>query len=182
MIYDVNIEILEFFCVLDVKGERTDVSSRLAALRIAPPASPNTAAISGDMALCWVGPTQWILRAPESTEELLMQELQTTEFDGRTSVVEISDMLQFFSVRGPDADDVLSTVCPLDTHLTKFPDNATTFTEIFGTRALLLRVSDGYHFAVERSYADFINDSLHRVLGTPLAVDHAGRSPYELCG
>ncbi len=179
MIYDVSIETLELFCVFDLKGARAAIASRIAGLQIVLPESPNALATSGDMVLCWVGPTQWILRASEAAEQQLILELQPNVSDGNTSVVEVSDMLQFFSVRGRDADDVLAVCCPFDTHLTAFPDNAATFTEFLGTKALLLRVNDGYQFAVERSYADFIDDNLHRILGVPLPVDHAGRAPYE---
>jgi len=171
MIYDVTLELLELSCVLDVKGTRSDVASRLARFRVVPPESPNTASLSGDLALYWVGPTQWILRAPHAAEEQLMAELRLDRSDGNSSVVDVSDTLRFFSVRGRHADDVLSICCPLDTHMTVFPVNAVTFTEMFGTKALLLRISDGYQFAVDRSYADFANDSLHRILGTPLPDD-----------
>ena len=91
-------------------------------------------------------------------------------------------MLQFFSVQGRDVDEVLAICCPLDFHLEAFRGDTATFTEFLGTKALLLRVADAYQLAVERSYADFINDNLHRILGTPLPVDHAGQAPYELGG
>jgi sarcosine oxidase subunit gamma len=182
MIYDVAIEMLEPLCVFDLKGSRSSIASRLASVQIVPPESPNTATISGKMALCWVGHTQWILRAPDAAAQQLTRDLQANDSEGNTSIVNVSDMLQFFSVSGRDADDILAISCPLDTHLTAFPDNAVTFTELFGTKALLLRVTDGYHVAVDRSYADFVNDLLHRVLGTPLPVNHAGRPPYELGG
>ena len=180
MIYDVNLETLELFSVFDLKGSPSSITSIVAPLGIVPPERPNTATISGDMALYWVGPTQWLLRAPEAAEQQLIQQLQMEDCEKNTSIVEVSDMFQFFSVRGRDAEDVLAVCCPLDTHLTAFPANAVTFTELFGTKALLLRVTDGYHFAVDRSYADFVNDLLHRSLGTPLPVDHVGRPPYDL--
>jgi sarcosine oxidase subunit gamma len=182
MIYDVTLETLDLFCVFDLKGSRSGITSLVAPLGIVPPEKPNTGTRSGDMALCWVGPTQWILRAPEAAELQLLQQLQVEDGDENTSAVEVSDMFQFFSVCGRDADDVLAVSCPLDTHVTAFPANAVTFTELFGTKALLLRVTDGYHFAVDRSYADFVNDLLHRILGTPLPVNHAGRPPYDLSG
>ena len=180
MIYDVSIEMLDLFCVFDLKGKRSHIASLLASLPINLPENSNTATTSGGMVLCWVGPTQWILRAPQATEQKLALEFQLNGTERKISVVEISDMLQFFSVRGRDADEVLAACCPLDFHLTVFRDNAVTFTEFLGTKALLLRVADTYQLAVERSYTDFINDNLHRILGMPMPIDHAGREPYEL--
>ena len=180
MIYDVSIEALELFCVFDLKGARTDVAARLAPLRLTLPSSPNTATRSDDMMLCWVGPTQWILRASPIAEQRLMPQLQPDVSDGMTSAVEISDTLQFFSIRGNDAENVLAVCCPLDLHRTAFPSDAATFTELLGIKALLLRVTAGYEFAVDRSYGDFVDDRLHRILGTPLTIDHAGQAPTAI--
>jgi sarcosine oxidase, subunit gamma len=183
MIYNVNIERLELFCVFDLKGSRTDIASRLVKLRIVPPEIPNTAAIVGNVALCWVGQKHWILRAPQSEAGALISGFQTNDIkEENISIVEVSDMLQFFSISGVDATNVLAVCCALDTHSTVFPHNAVTFTEMFGTKALVLRDalpdSEGFQIAVDRSYADFIDDNLHRILGTPLKVDHAG-SPAQ---
>lgn len=180
MIYNVSIERLELFSVFDLKGSRTDIASRLAKLRIVPPEMPNTAAIVGNVLLCRVGPKHWILRAPQSEADALALGFQSDDIkEGNTSIVEVSDMLQFFSIRGTDANDVIAVCCAVDTHSTTFPHNAATFTEIFGTKALLLRDDfpdgEGFQIAVDRSYADFIDDNLHRILGTPLKVDHAGQ-------
>ncbi len=180
MIYDVSIEMLDLFCVFDLKGKRSHIASLLTSLSINLPESSNTVTTSGDMVLCWVGPMQWILRAPQAAEQKLALEFQLNGSGRNTSVVDISDMLQFFSVQGRDVDEVLAICCPLDFHVKTFRDNTATFTEFLGTKALLFRVADIYQLAVERSYADFINDNLHRILGTPLPVDHAGRAPYEM--
>ena len=176
MIYDVCIEALELFCVFDLKGTRTDVATRVAPLRLELPNSPNTATRSNDVTLCWVGPTQWILRASLTAENRLLPQLQPDVSEGMTSAVEISDTLQFFSVRGNEADSVLAVCCPLDLHGTAFPSDAATFTELLGIKALLLRVVDGFEFAVDRSYGDFVDDNLHRILGTPLTVEHTGQA------
>ncbi|MFL2547046.1 MAG: sarcosine oxidase subunit gamma family protein [Candidatus Rariloculaceae bacterium] len=180
MIYDVDIAKLELSCVLNIQGAPADVVSLLSSRGISLPEKPNTAALARGMAIYWVGPTQWILRAPEALEEQLLQELQSDPSNGNTSVVDISDTLQFFSVTGRDADDVLSVCCPLDIHRTVFPANAVTYTEIVSTKALLLRIPDGYEFAVDRSYADFANDSMHRILGTTQPVNHAGRPSPQI--
>jgi sarcosine oxidase subunit gamma len=181
MIYCVNIERLELFCVFDLKGSRTDITSLLTKLKIVPPETPNTAAIFGNVALYWIGPQHWILRAPQTEADALTVEFQTSDIkEGNTSIVEVSDMLQFFSIRGADANEVIAVCCTLDAHSTTFPHNAVTYTEIFGTKALLSRDAfadgEGFQIAVDRSYADFIDDNLHRILGAPLEVNHAGRA------
>ena len=52
MIYDVRIEMLELFCVFDLKGARPHIESFLTNLPINLPESANTAATFGDKVLC----------------------------------------------------------------------------------------------------------------------------------
>ena len=176
MIYDVSIQQLDLSCIFDLKGSQADISSCLKELCLEPPKQPNTGTMSGKFTLGWVGPNHWLLLAPQSEEQTLMSVFDAQKtIERNISVIEVSDMFQFFSIEGPDAHDILAICSPIDSHETAFPKNGFTYTKIFDTKALLLRSIRGFHIAVDRSYADFINDNLHRTLGNPLPINHAGR-------
>lgn len=176
MIYDVSINRLEQFCVFDLTGSRAAITACLAARSIVLPKTPNTTATVRSTTLCWVEPARWLLLASHSDAQNLTSEFKNYDSgDHSISIIEVSDMLQFFSIQGRDADEILAVCCPIDIHLTEFPDNAVTYTEMLGTKALVLRDTHGFQVAVDRSYADFIDDSLHRILGKSLPVNHAGQ-------
>ena len=78
------------------------------------------------------------------------------------SIVLVSDTLNFFHIEGPDAAQIVAIACPLDTHLSAFPSNGASYTEIFGIKGLLVRRSDGFDIAIESSFADMIADYLDR--------------------
>ena len=78
-------------------------------------------------------------------------------------MVRISDTLIFFSVSGPEAQDVMAIASPLDTHASVFSSNSATFSEVFSVRALILRTGDAFHLGVDRSYGPMIGDYLARV-------------------
>ncbi|MGB2107405.1 MAG: sarcosine oxidase subunit gamma, partial [Candidatus Puniceispirillum sp.] len=68
-----------------------------------------------------------------------------------------------FTVVGEQADDIMAIASPLDTRSVKFADNGATYAEFFGIRGLIVRLSDGYIVAVERSYADMITAYFDKV-------------------
>jgi sarcosine oxidase subunit gamma len=60
--------------------------------------------------------------------------------------------------------DILAIASPLDIRRINFPDNAASYTELFGIRGLVLRRQNGYSVAVERSYADMVSVYFKKVL------------------
>ena len=97
-------------------------------------------------------------------EEALETELRPTDAPPEISIVKVSDTLTFFRVTGPDAAQVLSIGCPLDTHPDVFGPDAVSYTEFFGLKALLLRCEGGFDCAVEQSFGDMIEDYLSRAV------------------
>ena len=79
-------------------------------------------------------------------------------------IVLVSDAYTFFTVTGNQSDEILSIASPLDIRPINFPDNAATYSEIFGIRGLIIRRQKGYLIAVERSYADMIAIDFEKVL------------------
>ena len=128
------------------------------------PASPNTLTRKGKVELCFTGPNRFLLRAPLDLEIALETALRPDTAPPEISIVRISDTLTFFRVVGPDAAQVLSIGCPLDTHPKVFGPDAVTFTEFFGVKALVLRCDDGFDCAVDQSFGDMIADYLSRAM------------------
>ncbi len=163
MAYNVTIERLDASTVIDIQGDATQVeiwaSEKLPPL----PAIPNTASNSDDVAIYWVGARRWLVRASIGQEEELLASLELPSLPADLSAVLVSDTLQFFSIQGPDAEDVMSIVSAVDFHPSVFPVNGVCYTDICGIKGLIVRQSKGFEISIERSYADMIEDYLSRV-------------------
>jgi sarcosine oxidase gamma subunit len=58
----------------------------------------------------------------------------------------------------------MAVASPLDLHPASFPADAATWAEAFGIKALIRRIDDGFEIAIDRSYADWFEDVLKRVV------------------
>ncbi|MDX6751471.1 sarcosine oxidase subunit gamma family protein [Geminicoccaceae bacterium 1502E] len=168
MSYDVTIRRQELAALVDLKGRPEDVAAAVAWAALPLPDLPNSRTRAGDKELYWVGPDQWLLRGPLAAETDLLRQVQTTDAARRLSVVQVSDVYAFFGVFGRDAAEILAVASPLDIHPSAFPQNASTFTDAFGLKTLVIRRADGFELAVERSFAEMAADYLQRVAAVPL--------------
>ena len=121
------------------------------------PVRPNSRTTAGNRNLLWLGPDRWLLLAPLAEEEALHAALPA---DGVTLW---SDSLAFFTLTGPGADAAMAIACPLDLHPRAFAADGASWTDAFGTRALVLRDGAGWLLAVEPSYADYITAHLRQI-------------------
>lgn len=135
-----------------------DIRLRVASPALPPwPGRPNSRTTTGDRNLLWLGPDRWLLLAPLAEEEALHAALPA---DGVTLW---SDSLAFFTLTGPGADAAMAIACPLDLHPRAFAADGASWTDAFGTRALVLRDGAGWLLAVEPSYADYITAHLRQI-------------------
>ncbi len=162
MKYDVNAGRLELSTVIDLKGSEKDLFDWLSGEWPPAPERPNTASASDHGELYAIGPDHWLLRTGIDKEDKLMKQINLTAVPGNISAVLISDALAFFSLGGTEADEVISSLCPLDIHPDKFPKNGVSYTEVFGLKALLIRRMHGFELAVDCSFADMMEDVLRR--------------------
>ena len=114
------------------------------------------------MQLCWIGPERWLLRSTIANEERLLEMTRPAEAPLDISIVQVSDTLCFFDLRGPDAGEIVSIACPVDHHPSRFAENGVSYTSLFGLKGILLRSDDGFEIAVESSFADMVEDYLAR--------------------
>tara|TARA_B100001059_G_scaffold119598_1_gene119856 strand:- start:88 stop:627 length:540 start_codon:yes stop_codon:yes gene_type:complete len=162
--YQATIEKQGLSTIFDIKGNASAVAKRLSQLGLSLPASANMSIEKDGQNLCWIGETHWLLLASAEKEAQLLDSLAPHDPALDCRIVLVSDAYSFFSVRGNQADDILAIASPLDIRRINFPDNAASYTELFGIRGLVLRRQNGYSIAVERSYADMVSIYFNKVL------------------
>lgn len=161
MAYDVTITRLPLQALFDLKGG-ADAVQKWCGKALPPlPARANSFSEKSGRTLQWIGPDHWILRAEIGEEDALLAALRPEAAPTEVSVVLISDTLAFFTVTGPDAEQVLAVATPLD--LRDLADDSVTLTEAFGTKAVVRRIAGGYELAFDQSYAAMIAEYLDRV-------------------
>lgn len=121
------------------------------------PLRPNSRSVAGGKSLLWLGPSHWLLVAPPEDEDALLTALP------RDGVTLWSDSLLFLEIGGADAGVAMAIACPLDLHPSAFAKDDASWTDVFGTRALVLRAPDGWMLGVDPSHADYIVERLARI-------------------
>ena len=164
MNYDVKIIREKISALFDLKGDSKDVEKYLKSFFKWFPKEPNTFVCENNWKLMLVGENHWILKAPIEDEEHLITILKPEACPSSISIVLISDTLTFFSVIGPNASDIMSIATPLNINTSEFLEQNTTFGEVFGLKALISRVENGFQFAVDRSFGDMVADYLDKTL------------------
>ncbi len=162
MSYDVQIARLGIDAVFDLKGTSDAMGAWIKDTLPAFPARPNTRTERDGVALYYIGRNHWLARAPLDAEERLEQSLKPAGCPADISIVRVSDTLTLFRVTGPDATEVMAIACPLDLHDTVFAQDAVTYSELFGLKALVMRCEGGFECAVDQSFGDMVGDYLTR--------------------
>ena len=162
--YNVNIKRLPFSAIIDLQGEKKAIADWCGEGFPAFPNRPNTASTENEIDLYWIGLNRWLLRAEMNREEELFSMTKLNQAPANISIVQISDTLQFFSITGEDADDIISIASPLDHHCSAFPDNGVSYTDVSGIKGIIIRKDAGFEIAIERSFGDMIEDFLTRTV------------------
>jgi sarcosine oxidase subunit gamma len=164
MNYDVKIIRENISALFDLKGDKSDVGKHLETSFKSFPKVPNTFVCEGNWKLMYLGENHWILKAPIEDEDHLISILKPESLPPEISIVLISDTLTFFSVVGPNAFDIMSIATPLNLNGSAFSNENTTFGEVFGLKALISRIENGFQFAIDQSFGDMIADYLDKTL------------------
>ena len=162
MSYEVHIERSGIRAIIDLQGEPDAITGWTGNALPDFPQRPNTASCRGEICLFWVAAERWLLHAPPEREAELQALAPPQDAPVEISAVLVSDTLTFFTIAGRDAAQIVAIACPLDTHISVFVDNAVSYTEAFGLKALLRRIPDGFELAIESSFADLLADYLAR--------------------
>ncbi len=162
--YGASVERLPVQSLFDLKGPAEALAAWCGGALPGFPEVANSWVSRDGVLLCWVGPARWLLRADLACEKGLVEALRPEDAPPEISVVRVSDTLAFFRVTGKDADRVMAIACPLDLHPSVFAEDAVSWTEAFGQKALVMRCAGGFDLAVEQSFGPMVADYFARAL------------------
>ncbi|MEO3931540.1 sarcosine oxidase subunit gamma family protein [Micrococcaceae bacterium Sec7.4] len=139
----------------------SDAGERLGTLTGGLPAASGEVSGSGDGAVLWLGPAEFLLVAPPESHESLGGELPRTLVealgDGAGQVVDLSANRTTFELSGPRARAVLEKGCSLDLHPRTFTAGTALSTEIGGIPAILWKTAEEtYRIFPRASFAEFL--------------------------
>jgi len=150
---------------LTMAGFRVDpageAGERLASVTGGLPSVSGEVRESGDTAVLWLGPAEFLLVAPADSHESLGGEipgsLTAALGDGAGQVVDLSANRTTFELTGPRARAVLEKGCALDLHPRVFKEGTALSTEIGGIPAILWKTADEtYRIFPRASFAEFL--------------------------
>lgn len=150
--------------VFDFKGDRKAVAAMVKPHFPHLPTHPNTYAAEANAQLMWIGPDHWLLVAPWEDEAVWETELTPQKATKNCSLHLVSDSWAFFEITGNDAAITMNIASTLDFDPSVFAPDAASFTEAFGTKALVTRLSNGFILAVEQSYGEYVRTFFDKII------------------
>ncbi|BCW65318.1 sarcosine oxidase subunit gamma [Arthrobacter sp. NicSoilB4] len=138
-----------------------DGGERLGALTGGLPSASGEVRSSGDTAVLWLGPAEFLLVAPAASHESVGGELPRTLIaalgDDAGQVVDLSANRTTLELSGPRARAVLEKGCSLDLHPRVFKTGTALSTEIGGIPAILWKTAEEtYRVFPRASFAEFL--------------------------
>jgi sarcosine oxidase subunit gamma len=121
------------------------------------PAAACRANVAGSRAALWLGPDEQLLIAPEGDAAAARAALAAALESIPHSIVDIGHRQVAFEVRGPHAEWLLQSGCPLDLDVSRFPVGMCTRTVFMKAEVLLWRTgADTFRLEVWRSFAEYV--------------------------
>ena len=147
--------------MLTLRGNAADaafVQAVQQATGLALPVAANTATVGGDKQLFWLGPDEWLLKAPGGQGDALEAALRSALAGQHFSVVAMGSGSTTLSLQGAAAADLLSRGCPLDLHARSFPSGSLAQSHIAKANVVIycLQAEQNYEITVRRSFAEYL--------------------------
>ncbi len=122
------------------------------------PVAPNTIARTGERAIVWMGPDEWLVVSPPESREGVADGLEEALSGLHVAVNDISSGQTIIRLHGPRARDLLNKGCPLDLHSRVFGPGRCAQSHIGKSNALIIQVDDvpTYDVIIRRSFADYL--------------------------
>lgn len=129
-----------------------------AALGLALPGTPNTAARAGEITVLWLGPDEWLVVAPPGGEDRTARALLEALSGHRAAVTEVGEARTVIAVSGPRARDVLAKGCTLDLHPRAFGPGRCAQSTLAGVDVIVHQTDEvpSYELYVPRSVAEHL--------------------------
>jgi sarcosine oxidase subunit gamma len=134
------------------------------AFGVALPTVACRAAEAGSRAALWLGPDEWLLLAGEDEGPAVAADLARSLSDQAHSLVDVSHRQVALELRGPHAEWLLASQCPLPLDLASFPVGMCTRTVFAKVEVVLWRrSSETFHVEVWRSFSGYVVELLSEV-------------------
>jgi sarcosine oxidase subunit gamma len=142
-------------------GRDTDAGRRIASVTGGLPAGSGGVSGTGETAVLWLGPAEFMVVAPmEAHDSLggdLIPALREALADGEGQVVDLSANRTTFELTGPRSRAVLEKGCSLDLHPRVFKAGTALSTEIGNIPVVLWKTGEeSYRLFPRASFADFL--------------------------
>ncbi|WUD71748.1 sarcosine oxidase subunit gamma [Streptomyces sp. NBC_00510] len=156
---------LPFLTQIDLRLDPGGPAAEAAGLALgAPlPLEPCTAVRTGDLAVLWLGPDQWLVVGPPGSQEDLEARLRKAAGEAHVSVTDVSAQRTTLLVSGPRARDLLAHGCSLDLHPRVFPPGRCAQTALARAQVVLVareEVRAGFWVLVRSSFSGYLADWL----------------------
>ena len=127
-----------------------------AALGLTPPLAPNTVEARGELAVLWLGPTEWRVVGPGRDHAAMLERLEGALLARQAAVVDVSDFYTTLRLAGPAARDVLAKGVSVDLHPRAFRTGDVAVTTASHLAVHLWQVADDpvYRLLVVHTYFD----------------------------
>ncbi|MDD7836325.1 sarcosine oxidase subunit gamma [Paenarthrobacter sp. AB444] len=140
---------------------RSDAGARVASVTGGLPAASGEVVVSGATSTIWLGPTEFLVVAPEESHDSLggslVGDLTTALGSDSGQVVDLSANRTTFELSGSHARAVLEKTCSLDLHPRVFKAGTALSTELAHIPVVLWKTSDeSYRILPRASFADFL--------------------------
>jgi sarcosine oxidase subunit gamma len=134
------------------------------ALGLEVPRTPNRAAASGERAVLWLGPDEWLVLAPEAEAAPLFASLERALAGVPHALVDVSHRQTAILLAGPGCEDALNAFVPLELSEAAFPVGMATRTIFEKAEIVLWRTGpESFHLEVWRSFAPYVWNLLEAV-------------------
>ncbi|MDX2850425.1 sarcosine oxidase subunit gamma [Actinacidiphila glaucinigra] len=156
---------LPFLAQIDLRLDPGGPAAEAAGLALgAPlPLEPCTSVRTGDLAVLWLGPDQWLVVGPPGAQEDLEARLRKAAGEAHVSVTDVSAQRTTLLVSGPRARDLLAHGCSLDLHPEVFGPGACARTALARAQVVLVAREEtraGFWVLVHSSFAGYLTDWL----------------------
>ena len=124
-----------------------------------PPPIANNFTTSGEFKLFWLGPSEWLLTAPDSQSTKLIADLTAETLGQHVSIVNVSDNRTCLILSGPKSWTVLNKTCELDLHPRTWRTGHCAQTLVARVQVLLAITNDSnleFRLFVRNSFAEHL--------------------------
>ena len=175
--YDVKIEALAPFGMIDIRGKDDVRGICNSILGVSLPTTANTTVKQGVTVVFCISPDHWLLRTSDGEEVAVSDAIRKKTAGLFKAVTLVSDNYITFRIAGTEAVDVLMQGVRVDLHPSVFRVNSCARTGFAQTTALLYKLDSQptFDICIYRSYQSYVQEWFDYVIGLSNVTTVTGR-------